>query len=266
MLNESVFLVATYLYFLLILLASFVSIIRKRYLFHSILLVFSIHTLGLVIRWVESYKVGYGHAPLSNYYESLVFFSWCITLMVLALRKMLKSSLFVLMVIAGSFLIMAYANVSPSVDRDIKPLVPALQSNWLHIHVLTCFLAYASFFLSFLCGIFFFFASKGPLPNASTLNQINHMSVSTGFIFLTAGILSGAVWAHYAWGSYWSWDPKETWSLITWIIYALLLHGKFVKGWAGKRLAILSIIGFLSVLFTYFGVNFFLSGLHSYAT
>ncbi|MDW8003122.1 MAG: cytochrome c biogenesis protein CcsA, partial [Deltaproteobacteria bacterium] len=84
--------------------------------------------------------------------------------------------------------------------------------------------------------------------------------------FLTVGILSGSVWAHYAWGSYWSWDPKETWSLITWIIYALFLHGRFVRGWAEKTLAILSIVGFLSVLFTYFGVNFLLSGLHSYAT
>jgi len=83
---------------------------------------------------------------------------------------------------------------------------------------------------------------------------------------LSAGILTGAVWAHYAWGAYWSWDPKETWSLITWIIYAIFLHARFVKGWKGTKIAVLSIVGFLSVLFTYFGVNFILSGLHSYAT
>ncbi|MCX7858069.1 MAG: cytochrome c biogenesis protein [Deltaproteobacteria bacterium] len=264
--NEHMFLSATYLYFLLILLSSFIASLRQKYLFHAIVIIFIIHTLALLIRWVESYKVGYGHAPLSNYYESLMVFSWCITLMVLILRKKINSSMVVLFIIGGSFLIMAYANMSPSIDREIRPLLPALQSNWLYVHVLTCFLAYSSFFLSFLSGILFFFKSKGPIPNPSVLEEINHKSVSIGFIFLTAGILSGAVWAHYAWGSYWNWDPKETWSLITWIIYALYLHGRFVKGWAGKKMAILSIIGFMSVLFTYFGVNFLLSGLHSYAT
>ncbi|MCS7280490.1 MAG: cytochrome c biogenesis protein CcsA [Desulfobacterota bacterium] len=230
------------------------------------MIVFSVHTFALIVRWIESYKIGFGHAPLSNYYESLVIFSWCITGIALILRKKLISNIIYLLAIGGSFLIMAYANLSPTIDREIRPLLPALQSNWLHIHVLTCFIAYASFFLSFICGVLFFFHSKGPIPNLLVLDRINYTSASIGFIFLTLGILSGSVWAHYAWGSYWSWDPKETWSLITWIIYAVLLHGRFVRGWTEKRLALLSIIGFLSVLFTYFGVNFLLSGLHSYAT
>ena len=90
--------------------------------------------------------------------------------------------------------------------------------------------------------------------------------VMVGFPLLSAGILTGAVWAHYAWGSYWSWDPKETWSLITWIIYAIFLHVRLVRGWKGSKIAFLSVIGFLCVVFTYWGVNFLLSGLHSYAT
>ncbi len=266
MLNETLFLITTFLYLVLIVLILFSEATRKKYLFHSILVVFSFHTLALITRWLESYELGYGHAPLSNYYESLVFFAWCITLLSLLLKKNLRYPSVLHSALAGSLLIMIYANLSPSIERDIKPLVPALQSNWLHFHVSTCFVAYASFFLSFLCGILFFFQSKGSSSTASILEEINWKSVSIGFVFLTAGILTGAVWAHYAWGSYWSWDPKETWSLITWIIYALFLHGRLVKGWTGKKLALLSVIGFLSVLFTYFGVNFLLSGLHSYAT
>jgi len=167
-------------------------------------------------------------------------------------------------VIALAF--MGYASLSPSVDKTIQPLIPALQSNWLHIHVLTCFLAYAAFAISFLAGLLSLFGGRGIIPPASTLEEINYRSVMVGFPMLSAGILTGAVWAHYAWGSYWSWDPKETWSLITWIVYALFLHARFVRGWKGRRIAILSVVGFMSVIFTYFGVNFILSGLHSYGS
>ena len=154
----------------------------------------------------------------------------------------------------------------PSVQRTIQPLVPALQSNWLHIHVITCFLAYAAFAVSFIAGLLYLVKWKGVIPPRETLDEINYRSIIVGFPMLSAGILTGAVWAHYAWGTYWGWDPKETWSLITWIVYALYLHARLVRGWKGKRIALVSIIGFLSVIFTYFGVNFILSGLHSYAT
>lgn len=161
---------------------------------------------------------------------------------------------------------MGYASISPSIEKHIQPLIPALQSNWLHIHVITCFISYAAFVISFICGLLYLIKWKGVIPPEETLEEINYRSIVVGFPMLSAGILTGAVWAHYAWGSYWSWDPKETWSLITWIVYALFLHARFVKGWRGKRIAMLSIIGFLSVIFTYLGVNFILSGLHSYAT
>jgi len=103
------------------------------------------------------------------------------------------------------------------------------------------------------------------LPDAAILDELSYQLIVIGFILLTLGIITGAVWAHSAWGRYWGWDPKETWSLITWLVYAALLHSRMIRGWRGKRLAIFSIVGFCSVIFTYLGVNLILSGLHSYA-
>jgi ABC-type transport system involved in cytochrome c biogenesis permease subunit len=238
---------------------------------------FGLHTLGIVTRWIESYSPwswaswfslplpqGPGHAPLSNFYESLIFFAWCITLVVILMRRKLAAPIVTASAVLGSLFFTAYASLATSVDRSIQPLVPALQSNWLHVHVFTCFIAYAAFAISFLCGLFYLIEWKGVIPPKERLEEVNYQSVVVGFPMLSAGILTGAVWAHYAWGSYWSWDPKETWSLITWIVYALFLHARFARGWKGTRLALLSIIGFGSVIFTYFGVNFVLAGLHSY--
>jgi cytochrome c-type biogenesis protein CcsB len=106
----------------------------------------------------------------------------------------------------------------------------------------------------------------GSLPSLPQIEDITHKTMIFGFIWLTAGIITGAVWANSAWGTYWSWDPKETWSLITWFIYAITLHARYTRGWGGKRVAWLAIIGFFSVIFTYYGVNFILSGLHSYGS
>ncbi|OPX98871.1 MAG: Cytochrome c biogenesis protein CcsA [Syntrophorhabdus sp. PtaB.Bin006] len=225
-----------------------------------------LHTLGLAMRWAESYRLDIGHVPLSNFYESLIFYAWCVNLIVVLMKKRLAYPAITGLACLIALFLMGYASISPAVDRNIQPLVPALQSNWLHIHVLTCFIAYAAFVVSFVCGVLHFFEWKGVVPPEKAIEEINYKSVVVGFPMLTAGIFTGAVWAHYAWGAYWSWDPKETWSLITWIVYALFLHARIVKGWKGTRMAILSIIGFSSVIFTYFGVNFILSGLHSYAT
>jgi ABC-type transport system involved in cytochrome c biogenesis permease subunit len=225
---------------------------------------FVLHTIGLVVRWVESYGLGVGHAPLSNFYESLIFYSWCVALILIIMRKKMKAPIITAFATLVALFFIGYASLSPSVEKGIQPLIPALQSNWLHVHVFTCFIAYAAFAISFLCGVFYMFQWKSIIPPKETLEELNYQSVMVGFPMLTAGILTGAVWAHYAWGSYWSWDPKETWSLITWIVYALYLHARFTRGWKGKRIAWLSIIGFGSVIFTYFGVNFVLAGLHSY--
>jgi ABC-type transport system involved in cytochrome c biogenesis permease subunit len=227
---------------------------------------FALHTAGLVVRWIESYRLNMGHAPLANFYESLIFYGWCVSLILIIMKKRLAYPVITMCACLVSLFFMGYASISPSVSRNIQPLIPALQSNWLHIHVLTCFISYAAFSISFICGILYMVQWKGISPPRETLEEINYRTVMVGFPMLSAGILTGAVWAHYAWGSYWSWDPKETWSLITWIIYAIFLHARLVRGWKGKRIALLAIVGFLSVVFTYFGVNFILSGLHSYAT
>ncbi len=236
-----------------------------RIAWYGLLATFTMQAAGIGLRWAESYQLGMGHAPLSNYYESLIFFSWTISLIMIVMRK----RLYPVITFSGataSLALMAYASLSPGVERGIQPLIPALQSNWLHVHVITCFLAYAAFLVSFTCGGLYFFESRGNVPTGRTLEDINYRSIIIGFSMLTSGILTGAVWAHYAWGSYWSWDPKETWSLITWIVYALILHLRFAGGWRGRRTALLSIVGFACVVMTYFGVNFFLAGLHSYAT
>jgi ABC-type transport system involved in cytochrome c biogenesis permease subunit len=225
---------------------------------------FGLHTAGLVARWVESYRLSVGHAPLSNFYESLIFYGWCIALTVISMKKRLRFPLLTMFACLIALGFMGYASFSSSVDKKIQPLIPALQSNWLHIHVFTCFIAYAAFAVSFLAALFSIFNWKRIMPPEETLEELNYRSVMVGFPMLSAGILTGAVWAHYAWGSYWSWDPKETWSLITWFMYAAFIHARLNRGWRGRKAAVLSIIGFVAVLFTFLGVNFLLSGLHSY--
>ena len=234
-------------------------------------------TAGMGLRWAESYRMGYGHAPLANMYESLVFASWAIMIIYLVFEWRVKVRTLGVFPGLFSFLAMAYASFSQGVDTKIQPLVPALKSNWLIAHVVACFLGYSAFAVSFGLSALYLArknhsAAPEPqsgglafLPGASQLEWFNYQLVLFGFLWLSLGIITGAVWANSAWGTYWSWDPKETWSLITWLIYAAVLHARNLKGWKGEKTAWLSIIGFGCVLFTYFGVNFLLSGLHSYA-
>ncbi len=232
-----------------------------------------VQTAGILLRWVESYKMGYGHAPLSNLYESLVFFAWCTVLVYLVLEWRIKTRVVGAFATPFAAMAMAYASFSPRVRDSIEPLIPALQSNWLIAHVITCFIGYAAFAVA--CGLGIMYLVRGDskgdgiissLPERRVIDSLMHQTIIFGMIWLSTGIITGAVWANQAWGTYWSWDPKETWSLITWIVYGVTLHARFVQGWRGKKIAVLSIIGFLSVFFTYFGVNFLLSGLHSYGS
>lgn len=223
---------------------------------------FVLQGAGIVLRWVESYHAGIGHAPLSNFYESLVFFSWSIVLFSLVFTKDRERSLVRVFVAALAFLLMAYASFSPSVDSRIQPLIPALKSNWLIIHVITCFLGYAAFVMTSVMGGLFL-AKKGSAGDMDSLGDMLYQSVAIGFILFTLGIVTGSVWAYVAWGRYWGWDPKETWALITWLIYAAVLHARIRERGVNAKVAILTLIGLASVLFTYFGVNY-LPGLHSY--
>ncbi len=231
---------------------------------------FVLHTAGFGLRWWESHELGYGHIPLSNLYESLIFFGWVTILVYLFLEFRIKNKVIGAFATPFAFLAMAYASFGT--DQEIQPLIPALQSNWLTVHVITCFLGYAAFAVACGLGIMYLLRSKAKsesgvwahLPDLRTLDDLIYKTILFGFFWLTVGIITGAVWAEQAWGSYWSWDPKETWSLITWFVYASAIHARLMRGWAGTRIAFLSIIGFVSVIFTYFGVNFLLSGLHSY--
>lgn len=218
-------------------------------------------TLYIILRWIEAER-----APFSNMFESLVLFAWTMMAVFLFLRARIKLPILGAATALLAVLTLAYA---ATYGADIKPLVPALQSNWLTVHVFSCFLGYGGFAISFLASITYLVAVQAGRfvsdETTGSLEVVTAKTVSFGFLFLTIGIITGAVWANSAWGTYWSWDPKETWSLITWLIYAAYLHCRYMKGWRGRRAAWMSIAGFLSVLFTYFGVNFFLSGLHSYA-
>ncbi len=365
-----------------------------------------IQTIALVLRWIESYRMGIGRVPLSNLYESLVFFTWSTVLIYVFVEWKYKTRVFGAFVLPVAFLALAFINVA-GISKDITPLVPALKSNWLFYHVLISFLGYAAFGIGFAISMiyllidmedrgnkaniigglaavailapvgyamatagehmktyfwmgigvlflawFIFLAVRGarskaqvylfwafcvtlavgmligmgidyiylisfkhlaagesykkhmfeatflnssPIvcviswaavlalfwlfwqrglnlkkllvqyaPSLEILDDVTYKMIAIGWPLLTGGIITGAVWANSAWGTYWSWDPKETWSLITWFVYAVYLHARYVRGWKGTQMAVLSAVGFLAVIFTYLGVNLVLSGLHSY--
>lgn len=226
---------------------------------------------GFVMRWVESYQLGFGHIPFSGLYESLTFFALCIAVIYLVMERKYKNRTVGVFAIFLAFLCMVGAH---HFCGDIRPIPPALKSNWLIIHVATYFVGYAALAIAFSASLMYLLKSRYPenkgrllayFPKVDVLDGLTYQMILFGFLFLTIGLLSGAVWANSAWGRYWGWDPKETWSLITWFIYAALLHARLMRGWRGKRIAYLSIIGFMAVMFTYIGVNFLLPGLHSYA-
>ncbi len=368
---------------------------------------FVIQTIALLLRWRESYQMDIGRVPLSNLYESLVFFTWSTVLIYLFVEVKYKTRAFGAFVLPIAFLALAFISVAPGISKEITPLVPALKSNWLFYHVLVSFLGYAAFGVAFaismiyllmdteergsainlyygmgailglavlgnymaaqggpmktafwmglgvlvlawfiylivagaknkpqvflfwsLCvtmtvgllvgmgvdfiylisferlavgesfkkhmfestflnpsalvvglswagilGLFFLIWSRGMklksllkqyMPAQEQLDDVTYRMIAIGWPLLTGGIITGAVWANSAWGTYWSWDPKETWSLITWFMYAIYLHSRYVRGWKGTQMAVISAVGFLAVIFTYLGVNLVLSGLHSY--
>jgi len=368
---------------------------------------FAIQTIALFLRWRESYQMDIGRVPLSNLYESLVFFTWSTVLIYLLVEFKYKTRAFGAFVMPVAFIALAFLSVAPGISKDITPLVPALKSDWLFYHVLVSFLGYAAFGVAFAVSMVYLLmdteergsrnnlfygmgaiavlalvgnlmASQGPrmktafwmglgvlvlawfiylivagakhkpqvylfwslcvtmiiglfagmgadfvylvafqrlaegesykkhmfettFLNASApvmifswiaavavfwviwsqgmrlktllkqymlgqdqLDDVTYRMIAIGWPLLTGGIITGAVWANSAWGTYWSWDPKETWSLITWFVYAIYLHARYVRGWKGTQMAVISAVGFLAVIFTYLGVNLVLSGLHSY--
>ncbi len=278
MLSSTILSYITFVYFAAFFLYLLMMVMGKEYFGRAATFVtlggLIIQTLAMILRWIESYRLGIGHAPLSNLYESLIFFAWTIVVLYMVIELKTKTRTLGAFVTPLAFLALAYASFSPNIQSHIQPLVPALKSNWLIAHVITCFFGYAAFGLSLALSIMYLIKLlESPrtkniflklIPRLNLLDEVNYQMVVIGFLMLTLGIITGAVWAHSAWGSYWTWDPKETWSLITWLIYASVIHSRMVRGWKGKKISILCIIGFSCVMFTYFGVNY-LAGLHSYA-
>jgi cytochrome c-type biogenesis protein CcsB len=310
-------------------------------------------TMAILMRWKEFSEIsGMGilrSVPLTNLYESLIFFVWCLILGYLIIEFKYKNRSFGAFVTPVAGLALAFIDIT-GMSKEIHPLIPALQSNWLLAHVTMSFISYAAFALSFSTGLMYLIVKtdrrsqgtyvfwtvtlgifitfllamgidfltfkvavkpeefiKSYLFKASFLNpsgavkvlswaamgaiiliiwrfglvlktgierfnisaemldEITYKSIAIGFpIFTLGGLIFGAIWADQAWGTYWSWDPKETWSLITWFVYAFYLHGRMIRGWRGKRVAVVAVVGFMAVIFTYLGVNLLLSGLHAY--
>ena len=266
----------------------------------------------LSLRWLN-----YGYFPLSNLYESLLFLAWGITFTSAVLEQKTRTSILGAISAPISLFVVGFAGLSlPESMQAPSPLVPALKSNWLMMHVTVMMLSYASLIVGSLLGILFLILTFGrndnislqgnsygnassksallstafykeevseeyfnllleentaavPIPNnrlnlLESLDNLSYRTISFGFPLLTIGIIAGAVWANEAWGSYWSWDPKETWALITWLVFASYLHARITKSWQGKRPAIIASVGFVVVWICYLGVNFLGKGLHTY--
>ncbi|HET6516517.1 MAG TPA: c-type cytochrome biogenesis protein CcsB [Thermodesulfovibrionales bacterium] len=317
---------------------------------------FVAQTFAIGARWIEFKNIGQmgwlRAAPFTNLYESLIFFVWCLILGYLLIEFRYKNRSFGAFVTPIAGLALAFIDLS-GMSKEIQPLVPALQSNWLLAHVVMSFIAYSTFALAFSTGLMYLIvttdkrtegpyifwtlalgilvvllaamgldyltfkvAVKGPegliksylfkasffssspavsavsslaalaflficwrygyllkkvvgafSVQADVLDEITYKSIAIGFpIFTLGGLIFGAIWADQAWGVYWSWDPKETWSLISWFVYAFYLHARLLRGWRGKKIAMVAVIGFVAVVFTYLGVNLLLSGLHSYGS
>nr|YP_009774125.1 c-type cytochrome synthesis protein [Caulacanthus okamurae]QIZ74742.1 c-type cytochrome synthesis protein [Caulacanthus okamurae] len=257
---------------------------------------------SLLIRWINN-----KYFPLSNLYESLIFLTWCLTFVHLVIEKQNNSKIIGAISAPISLFIIAFSSFALPIEmKDASPLVPALRSNWLMMHVSIMMISYATLILGSLLSILFLIiyktkSFKSQMKQANQLNNNNNFKIyfqengqrsdvshkhsyllfnrldilqsidylsyriiGLGFPLLTIGIIAGAVWANEAWGSYWSWDPKETWAMITWLIFAAYLHSRLSKSWQGEKPAILASVGFIIVWICYLGVNFLGKGLHSY--
>lgn len=228
---------------------------------------FAFHTLALIAMMVNK-----GYLPVTDLHGAMSFFSWTIVLIFLIVEYRYKILVLGSFILPLAFIAIFSAAISPA---KAGGLPPALDSAWFLIHIAFAMLGAAAFTLSFAVSVmyliqewylkhhkvgFMFYR----LPSLEILDEMNYKIISLGFIPLTLGILSGSVWAEFVWGAFWSWDPKQTWSLITWFVYAALLHGRITIGWRGRKAAILAIVGFMAVLFTFFGVNLLLGGKHQF--
>ncbi len=235
-----------------------------RYASYVIRTALVFHTIALIAR-----GIGAGRVPLTNQYEFATSFAWGIALCFIYFEYKFDFKAMGTFVAPIVFIIIGYAAMQ---NKGVRPLMPALQSNWLTIHVSTAVISYGAFGVA--CGVSGMYLLRERfkedeffikhIPSLEKLDLISYRAISLGYLFLTLVMVTGAIWAESAWGRYWAWDPKETWSFITWIIYSVYLHARIARGWKGKKAALFSVIGFICVLFTYIGVNTLLPSIHSY--
>jgi cytochrome c-type biogenesis protein CcsB len=227
---------------------------------------------GLMVRWFESYLIGadVGHIPVSNLYEVFILFALITAMFYLYYEQHYATrqlGAFVMLIISAAVTFLLWYTVSRDA-ADIQPLVPALQSWWMKIHVPANFIGYGTFALAAMVATAYLLKSHGiladRLPELEVLDDVMYKSISVGFAFFTVATILGALWAAEAWGGYWSWDPKETWALIVWLNYAAWLHMRLMTGLRGRVAAWWAVVGLLVTTFAFVGVNMFLSGLHSY--
>lgn len=230
--------------------------------------------VGLMVRWYESYLIApdIGHIPISNLYEVFILFCLITALLYLHYEQLFKTRQlggFVLVVINAAVGFILWYTFDRHAN-EIQPLVPALQSYWMKIHVPANFIGYGAFSLAAMVAGAYLLAKRGilasRLPAPHVLDDLMYKAIAVGFAFFTIATILGAMWAAEAWGGYWSWDPKETWALIVWLNYAAWLHLRLMKGLRGSMLAWWALVGLLVTTFAFLGVNMFLSGLHSYGT
>ncbi len=227
-----------------------------------------LHTCTIIARYFEA-----GHTPITSHHETVSFFAWSVAWCYLSFRwryTMKNLGTFASIFVLVLMLIASFAS------QEIIPLSPVLQSWWLPVHASVAMVAYGFLALAGIGGVMYLLQEReikrkrfgvfySRLPSLDALDKLNHHCLSVGFLLLTLALITGSIWAKQAWGAYWHWDPKETWSLVTWFLYAGVVHQRFTVGWRGRRAAILSIIAFISVLFTLWGVSFLMKGVHTYA-
>lgn len=270
----------------------FEAILRQHWLRWVGLLGMGVGLVGAVASMIIRYLYA-GYPPLSNLFESLIFMIAGILVIFAVLQVTLKPRFLGVAAAPLVTLLIGFASILPAHLKNAHPLMPALQSYWLKIHVSLMMLSYSAFMLAFTAAIVYLvlYYTKGRKPAdpsggsedgmlalegglalgegkvASQLlffDDLVYRLILFGFPVLAFGIITGGVWANHAWGTYWSWDPKETWSLITWLVYAGYLHVRFTKDWRGARASWMAIVGFISVMVTYLGVNYLAQGLHTY--
>ena len=247
-------------------------------------------TAQLVLRWWES-----GHFPISNLYESLCFLAWGCTLTQLLVERSWASPLVPAAATPMALGCVAFASFAlPDRLQEASPLVPALRSSWLVMHVSVIMISYAALLVGSLLSLAVLFTDRGnslelrsssigsggyrqaqlatpqvqlssvAMPAVEQLDSLSYRTITVGFLLLSVGLVSGAVWANEAWGSWWSWDPKETWALICWLVYAAYLHTRLIRGWQGRKPALVAAAGLVVIVVCYIGVNLLGIGLHSY--